>query len=101
MQISTFNGSNSGSSETGTSERTWARALARKSGDVIDLTRSGIDVEVVLGFRPGIDRLMLPIGQTLGFRQEGCDVVISRGSRGVIVLQGVTIAEMAGGADAG
>jgi hypothetical protein len=72
-------------------------AASTPLGDVIDLTCAGMDVEIVLGFRPGLDRLVLPAGPTLGFRQEGSDVVISRGSQAVIVLQGVSIAEMVAG----
>ena len=85
-----------GSGAEGNVGSRWSPKFA---GDVFDMSRPAMDVEVVLGFRPGVDQLKLPMVGRLAFREAGGDVVISH-KGGEIVLQGVTLVELANGLEA-
>lgn len=75
--------------------RVAAEALALpRGGDVFRFSQERAAIEVIVGFRPGIDRVFISGSSRALLTQDGSDAVVVDVSRNRIVLQGVTLAEL-------
>lgn len=78
--------------------RATAAAVALRSGNVHRFATDRLDTEIVFGFRPGVDRIVIAAGSAgsdriLTTEDAGCVIIID-GQRRRIVLEGVQLADI-------
>jgi hypothetical protein len=69
----------------------------KRDGDVLRFGAERASVEIVIGFRPGVDRIVVDGTQRVLATDEAGRAVILDAARRRIVLEGVTLAELCAG----